>query len=449
MIKMQRVWTRFLGRVLLAGVLMGAGWVAQAQPVQVAEVRGRAAGPEVRVVVIDAERSKTLGVDRQLAALELNRGRLWVETHDPARALVPGVLPRGVTTRLDLVFRWGAAGEPDADDTSESTVRGAAQLPRVEATQPEQAEQILRTAIGDSFSAEVLAGLRVERLEQGRGAPERIEITFPTPRSGVSKARQYRIARRLVVERLAALGMATDRGAVWPANFPPPGTLACYDAEGVGYYGSTLLHRVVDETTLDAWVVPVCPEDIRDGALTGCAGVMFPGGSGRGIATALRPGGVELVRQFVNAGGGYFGVCAGAYFAGAGLPEYTGMVDAVHHQPWAKGRSMLRVELTPEGVALLGEEFASFEVRYNNGPVFLTLPENVTVLGNFASPSTDRRGVVHEVMVGTPAIFSATWGAGRIMTISPHPEGNRAYNAMVARSIGWTIGRGPAAIQAR
>lgn len=430
------------------GLGLGTPGVAVAGPVSVQETRGRAAGPVVRTVVVDQERSKTLGLDRQLAALPLTRGRHWVETHDPAVAVEPGVLPPGVTPRLELVFRW--AGRSSGEAETEEAAPSAPQLPRLATTNPEGALAAMVAAIGDSLPAAQVAGLKAEAMPRPpRGGAERIEVTFPSPRSGVSKARQYRMARRLVSERLAAMHMLGRMDGFWPENFPPAGTLACYDAEGVGYYGSTLLHRVVEGTNLEAWVVPVCPEDIREGALQGCEGVMFPGGSGRGIANALRPEGVQIVREFVHAGGGFFGVCAGAYFAGAGLPEYTGMIDYIHHQPWAKGSTVLKLELTPEGVALMGEEFATIETRYNNGPVFLKVPASVTVLATFASPSTDRRGVVHEVMVGTPAIQSATWGKGRILTISPHPEGNSAFNAMVGRCIGWTIGRDPAGIRAR
>jgi glutamine amidotransferase-like uncharacterized protein len=198
----------------------------------------------------------------------------------------------------------------------------------------------------------------------------------------------------------------------------------------------------------------VCGEDIRDGALDKAVGVMFPGGSGREIARALKPEGVAMVRDFVAKGKGFFGVCAGAYFASSGLEEYTGMMHLKHHQPWAKGRAKLKLELTDEGKKLLGGEFSSIETGYNCGPVFTDItgpPEGgdhqpVTVLANFASPATDSTGVTHESMVGTPAILSTIWKSGRVMTISPHPEGHREFNVMVARCIGWSIGRDTMAI---
>jgi hypothetical protein len=52
-------------------------------------------------------------------------------------------------------------------------------------------------------------------------------------------------------------------------------------------------------------------------------------------------------------------------------------------------------------------------------------------------------------MVGTPAILSMSFQKGRIMIISPHPEGDPKLYPLVARAIGWTIGKDPQAIAAR
>ena len=94
------------------------------------------------------------------------------------------------------------------------------------------------------------------------------------------------------------------------------------------------------------------------------------------------------------------------------------------------------------------------ETFYNCGPVFPDLAPKgrrapVSVLAKFESPSTDAKGVVRNEMVGTPAIMSMHWQKGRIMVISPHPEGNSKFYPLVARAIGWTIGQDPKSVQAR
>lgn len=203
--------------------------------------------------------------------------------------------------------------------------------------------------------------------------------------------------------------------------------------------------RLVIETHAPS--AEIGPSDL-DGALIGARAVMFPGGSGRGIANALHPEGVEIVRAFVREGGGFVGICAGAFLAGTGLDEYARLHHLTPHRPWAKGRAILRLELTPEGVDIMGPEFQSIATNYNNGPVLseITPPPPdaqhgpLVVLSTFATLPPPRRGQsFDEPMTGSAAILAFRYGKGRVLTISPHPEGRRSLNTMVARCIGWTI----------
>ena len=41
--------------------------------------------------------------------------------------------------------------------------------------------------------------------------------------------------------------------------------------------------------------------------------VVFPGGSGKGQATAIGEEGIEALRNYVGSGGGYIGTCGGAF----------------------------------------------------------------------------------------------------------------------------------------
>ncbi len=428
--------------------------LARAAPVSTVTLTGTREGPVVRMMIARTEREKVIGIDQQLAGMKLNKGKLIIETHDKDKPIVAGDLPAGVTLDWDVRVIW----PKDVKDDFQYEAKPSPQQPLVTASNPDQALGWLRTAIGDSFSSEQLEQVRVSELDVSESsATQRLDIAFPAPRSGVSKSRQFRITRRLAAGMLEEFGMINTPTSVWPPGFPSKPFVCNYDAEGVGYYGSTLLDRVVDGTTLDFEVIPVCPEDIREGALEKAAGVMFPGGSGREISRALRPEGVQIVREFVAGGGGFFGVCAGAYFAASGLEEYAGMMHLKHTQPWAKGKGTVKLELTPEGKSLLGREFSSIETRYNCGPVFAEIldppagtdHQPVQVLARFASAVTDADGVTHDSMIGTGAILSTTWKKGRVMTISPHPEGHPEFNAMVARCIGWALGVDTKKIKAR
>ncbi|NQX00726.1 hypothetical protein HQ447_08690 [bacterium] len=417
---------------------------AHAAPVKSVTVTGAKPGPAVRILVGRTEREKACGIDQQLAGFALKKGSLVIETHLAGEPITPA---DGKTPALELVLVWPKEVKDGPDDDRKPPI----QRPAVAASNPAKILPLLTAAIGDSLSEKAVELIKISPLQ---ASGQRVEIHFPAPQSGVSKARQFRISRRFAASLLADMGLIEPLTVVWPTNFPSKPVICNYDAEGVGYFGSTLLERAVDETTLDMRVVSVCPEDIRDGALDKAAGVMFPGGSGKAIAKALHPEGVAKVRDYVGSGHGYYGVCAGAYLAASGLDEYTGMIPLKHTQPWAKGKGMVKLDLTPEGIALAGAEFSRIDTRYNCGPVFADVPaptpdSPITVLARFASPATDIKGVTHDEMVGTPAVISTTWKKGRVMIVSPHPESHQEFNAMVARFIGWSLGKEPKSIVAR
>lgn len=402
-----------------------------------------AASPAVHVAVDRSERKKVIGLAEQLRKLSPEKGELEVTDKETADGSDENV--------WQIVFRW-AQSPQDKEPAAEVEQTKPNPWPRVSATAEEagKVRALLLEAAGDSFRGEPPETWRVAGLPDASG--RRVEIVFPGPQTGISKARQFRVARHFVALLMRHLGMDPQEEKPFKAGLFEGRVLANYDAEGVGYGGSTLLDRAVDETSLDARILPVCPEDIRDSVLDGAAGVMFPGGSGKAIAKALQPEGVEKVRDFVAAGGGYYGVCAGAYFANSGLKEYAALMPLKHHQPWRKGKGMLQVTLTEEGKKLLGNEFAEFETRYNCGPVFTEMtgplpgsPQKpVKVLANFSSAVTDRKGMTRNEMLGTPAILSGQWGNGRVITVSPHPESHTELSVLVARAIALSLGLNPA-----
>ncbi len=422
--------------------IIGSAGMALSAPLQTRVVEGADEGPLIRIIVAREDRGKVVGLDRQLAGFQLEKGRLVIETHASSAKIEPGDLD-GAMPDLEIRVNWMRVLP---DGRGADGARPGNQLPHLSATEPAKVAALVRRATKGSVADGHLEAMTVaEMAAEGTAA---VEMDFLTPRSGAPRSRQFRIVRRFAANLLEDLGMMRPFSGFYPPGLDATTLICNYDAEGCGYHGTTLTERVVDETTLDFMVIPVCGEDIRDGALAGARAVMFPGGSGRGIANALRPEGVEMVRTFVREGGGFVGICAGAFLAGSGLEEYARLHHLTHHQPWAKGRATLRLELTPEGVEIMGPEFQSIETNYNNGPVFteITPPPPdarhgpLVVLSTFATVPPPRRGEsFDEPMSGSPAILAFRYGQGRVLTISPHPEGRRALNAMVARCIGWTI----------
>ena len=64
------------------------------------------------------------------------------------------------------------------------------------------------------------------------------------------------------------------------------------------------------------------PADIQAGALAEQDVAVFMGGSGSTQGKALGDAGKAAVKEFVRGGGGYVGVCAGAYLALQGEDEF-------------------------------------------------------------------------------------------------------------------------------
>src|SRR5687767_9260699 len=77
----------------------------------------------------------------------------------------------------------------------------------------------------------------------------------------------------------------------------------------------------------DVQVTKVKGTNIASGVLTNFDVVMFTGGSGSQQAKALGEGGREEVRRFVRNGGGYVGICAGAYLACSGFDWGVGLLN--------------------------------------------------------------------------------------------------------------------------
>jgi glutamine amidotransferase-like uncharacterized protein len=180
-------------------------------------------------------------------------------------------------------------------------------------------------------------------------------------------------------------------------------------------------------------------EDVRSSSnsLSRFDVLIFPGGRAHKQADALGEEGRLAVKDFIRSGGGYVGICAGAFLASAQYTWSLGFVNTstLHgdrEMPGIGTRSMadrgpgsVQIELTPEGRSIFGDRSGPLDISFSGGPVFpgpmrddlppcIQLAHYSTELANYAP----QRGT----MIGTPAIFAAQFGAGRVISIGPHPE---------------------------
>lgn len=255
------------------------------------------------------------------------------------------------------------------------------------------------------------------------------------------RTRQHRLAVHCL---LNDLGMVPDE--VTPnrlvAGSPTDGRIAVAVYDGPGNGGSgvpKVLEEMARQPHMQA--VRVSAEDIRGGALDGFRTVMFTGGSGSGQARALGLEGRQKVREFVDRGGCYIGICAGAYLACSGFSWGLGIIDARTLSPlWQRGKATVKLELTSAGQNVLGRREGWLDCWYAQGPI--VGPAENESLPDFEILALFRTEVAANdtppgIMVNSPAVFAGQFGRGRVVCFSPHPEQTEGLEFWISRAVAW------------
>lgn len=260
------------------------------------------------------------------------------------------------------------------------------------------------------------------------------------------RARQHRVMVHTLLKHLDMIDATVTpewmTARVSP-NTPTP-HVAVYDAGGTG---GTSAVRVAEQVGKQpgAIVVRVCGDDIRGGALDQFNVVAVPGGSGSKEAATIGEDGRARIRKFVEDGGGYVGICAGAYLATSGFSWGLKILDAKTPSPkWERGHATVKLELTNKGRQVFGDIQGVFDCKYANGPILC--PANVESLPDYEVLAFFRSEVAEHntppgIMINSPAIVAGRYGQGRIICASPHPEQTKGLEKFIARAIAWVTGR--------
>ncbi|TWU64918.1 BPL-N domain-containing protein [Crateriforma conspicua] len=261
-------------------------------------------------------------------------------------------------------------------------------------------------------------------------------------------AKAYTAMRReLVQAKHAALQHATkpdESESLVPQSRRAAGSdgvihVAIYDhAESVHRRTKTLLSVLTSDHGFQC--DRVSPGDIRDGVLSGYDVLVMPGGSASGQSKKLQDQGREQIRRFVDSGGGYLGICAGAYLATAHYDWSLGLIDArvwdrIH---WARGNGPVTVSLSEMGQQCLGISDSRVDVDYAQGPLLVPgrydhLPD-YNVIAKFQT-AVAQKGAHEDAMAGTHAVIHGEFGDGQVVCISPHPEFPGGPNQMVRAAV--------------
>lgn len=331
------------------------------------------------------------------------------------------------------------------------------------------AADLMLAAINRQITEEKLKFVRRDMPIDGslaRAAGEHLGIPAMTVETTSKQPLEKRVAQQelLVHTLLAHLGMVsgpvparqpignlTNFDLTWTAQpAAPPSAVqtiapskvrvALYKGPGTGGKGPPNLLKALTAPPATS-ITEVSPEEIQSGVLTNFHVVIFAGGSGSKEAEAIGEVGRSNVVNFIANGGGYVGICAGAYLCTAGYPWSLKVLNVKTVSPkWQRGRGQLKIELTATGKKILGETESQLDVVYANGPVVKPaelphLPDYET-LAYFRSEFSSN-GAPAGVQINSPALIAAPFQKGRVVFCSPHPEQTAGLEHLIPRAVTW------------
>lgn len=174
---------------------------------------------------------------------------------------------------------------------------------------------------------------------------------------------------------------------------------------------------------MNASVDVLYASDISDGDLSEYDMIAVPGGWAGDYNTDLAGTGITEIRNFVQAGGAFFGVCAGAYFGcdkilwEGGFLEYPlnlfegyGIGPAEEIASWPnRAMTEIIINQTSPLIDLSGEP-ANHTIQYFGGPWFdIASKEGINSLATYAANNES-------------AMIAFEYEDGRVFLSGPHPE---------------------------
>jgi putative intracellular protease/amidase len=222
-----------------------------------------------------------------------------------------------------------------------------------------------------------------------------------------------------------------------------PIRVALYDDAGAAGKGVPKVAEILSKS--DDFKVTIFKASDVAAALEKADIVIFTGGSGSAQGTALGDAGRAEVQRFVREGGGYVGICAGAYLACSKFSWGLGLLDAqTVSNKWRRGVGNVQLEFTPDGQKLTGISGEKHDVKYANGPIIKPAGRNdlqpYQPIALFRTELAEN-GTPAGVMIDSPAMVEGMFGKGRVFISSPHPEQTPGLESAIERAARWVAGR--------
>jgi len=178
---------------------------------------------------------------------------------------------------------------------------------------------------------------------------------------------------------------------------------------GTGVLGSSAIALEHMFLWMNATVGFVDGNQIRNGILSTCDILVFPGGSAISYRDDLEPEGLDIVREFVTDGGSYFGVCGGSLFA---TNAVLGLFNGYYSSP-VNGSGLYLIQMAVNHTSSgpdLSSEPRSYQTMYWNSAYFYGI--NMSSVFSIAYYSFNNRS----------GMIAFSYGEGTVFLSSPHPE---------------------------
>ena len=223
-----------------------------------------------------------------------------------------------------------------------------------------------------------------------------------------------------------------------------PIKVAVFQGDGVGKSCTNLMTTLDSSSKIQFKVSRITTAEIIAGKLDEFDVLIHPGGSGSKQGNDLGEDGRQQVRQFVSQGGGFLGVCAGAYLATNDYTWSLNLIDAkvVDRKHWARGTGTVQLELSPSGQDLFKAKSSELEIFYGQGPLLARREwddpktpdyESLAIYGSEIA----KNGAPNGIMKGTSAAVRCDYGKGRVFCFSAHPELTEGLHYLIPTVVQW------------
>ncbi len=226
--------------------------------------------------------------------------------------------------------------------------------------------------------------------------------------------------------------------------FAAPIKVAVFDGEGVGKSCANLISTLTEPENTDIKLTRITTQDILAGQLSEIDVLIHSGGSGSKQGNDLGEEGRKMIRQYIEQGGGFLGVCAGAYLATNDYTWSLNLIDAkvLDRKHWARGTGTVQLELSPSGKKLFQSKESTLDIYYGQGPLLARREWDDPKTPNYESlaiysSEIAKNGAPSGIMKGTSAAVRCEYGKGKVFCFSAHPELTDGLHHFIPRIVNW------------